>query len=97
MKKIFLIAIFLSVTALGHPATECQLMQQRITGQSGSPDICSALYQLCAEKAQLSVNVQNERNQCSMEFGHCQMGGALSGEALEDAIKQYKNRCEKIH
>ncbi|MBT8580006.1 hypothetical protein G6646_03530 [Polynucleobacter paneuropaeus] len=97
MKKILWLVIFLSSTALGQPVTECQLMRQRISGQSGSPDICSALYQLCAEKAMQSVDKLNQQNQCSMGFGHCQMGGALSGEALEDAIEQYKNKCEKIH
>lgn len=70
-------------------------MQQRVSGKSSEPKLCLAIYQQCSENARHAPHVQVAQNQCSAGLGACQMGGALSGESLQQAIEQYKKTCEK--
>ena len=88
-------AFFLSTSAFAQQSMECQLMQQRVSGKSSEPKLCLAIYQQCSENARRAPNVQVAQNQCSVGLGECQMGGALSGESLQQAIEQYKKMCEK--
>ena len=95
MKKIYAAAFFLNTAAFAQQSVECQLMQQRVSGKSSEPKLCLAIYQQCSENARHAANVQVAQTQCSAGLGHCQMGGALSGESLQLAIEQYKKTCEK--
>ena len=70
-------------------------MQQRLSRKSSEPKLCLAIYQQCAENAKGAANVQAAQSQCSAGLGACQMGGALSGESLQQAIEQYKKTCEQ--
>ena len=95
MKKIYVVAFFLNTAAFAQQSMECQLMQQRVSGKSSEPKLCLAIYQQCSENARHAANVQVAQAQCSAGLGYCQMGGALSGESLQQAIEQYKKMCEK--
>ena len=95
MKKIFLAAFFLHTSAFAQQSVECQLMQQRVSGKSSEPKLCLSIYRQCSENARHASNVQIAQNQCSGGLGACQMGGALSGESLQQAIEHYKKMCEQ--
>ena len=70
-------------------------MQQRVSGKSGDPKLCLAIYQQCSELAKHAGNEQVAQSRCSVGLGECQMGGTLSGESLQKAIEHYKKACEK--
>ena len=95
MKKLCLMAFFLSTSAVAQQSLECQLMQQRVSGKSSEPKLCLAIYQQCSENAKHTPTTSAAQNQCSAGLGDCQMGGALSGESLQQAIEKYKKMCEK--
>ena len=97
MKNIFILAFFLHTSAFAQPSMQCQLMQQRVLGKSSDPKLCLAIYQQCSENVKLALNEQVAQNQCSVGLGECQMGGALSGESLQQAIEHYKKMCEKAN
>ncbi|MEI6028181.1 MAG: hypothetical protein WCT47_15970 [Betaproteobacteria bacterium] len=86
---------FMATTSFAQQSIECKLMQERISGNSSGPSLCLAIYQQCSETAKKSSNPQPTQNQCSVGLGECQMGGALSGDALQQAIKKFKKLCEK--
>lgn len=65
-------------------------MQQRMSGKSGDPKLCLAIFQQCSENAKHAPNLHAAQAQCSAGLGECRMGGALSGESLQQAIDQYK-------
>lgn len=79
---------------LALPITECRLLQQRVTTRFSDAKLCLALYQHCAERAALVTNAHAAKNQCSAGLGECQMGGALEGDSLQQAIAHYKKLCE---
>jgi len=95
MKNMFMLALFLHTSAFAQQSMECQLMQQRVSGKSSDPKLCLAIYHQCSENAKLAPNERVAQNQCSAGLGECQMGGALSGESLQQAIEHYKTTCEK--
>ncbi len=95
MKKIFVVALLLNTAAFAQQSVECQLMQQRVSGKSSEPKLCLAIYQQCSQSARRETNDRAAQAQCSAGLGQCQMGGALSGESLQQAIEQYKKTCEK--
>lgn len=70
-------------------------MQQRVSGKSSDPRLCLAIYQQCSENATRAANEHAAQSRCSVGLGVCQMGGALSGESLQEAIDLYKKTCEK--
>jgi len=70
-------------------------MQQRVSGKSGDLKLCLAIFQQCSENAKHAPNLHAAQAQCSAGLGECQMGGALSGESLQQAIDQYKKNCGK--
>jgi len=95
VKNIFIVALFLHTSAFAQQSMECQLMQQRVSGKSSDPKLCLAIYQQCSESAKRAANEQVAQSRCSVGLGECQMGGALSGESLQEAIELYKKTCEK--
>ena len=95
MKKLGALVFLLSTSVLAQPITECQLLQQRVITRSSDASLCLALYQRCAERTADATNVHAAKNQCSAGLGECQMGGALDGEFLQQAIAHYKKLCEK--
>ena len=70
-------------------------MQQRVSGKSSDPTLCLAIYQQCSNNVARTPNEQVAQNQCSVGLGECQMGGALNGESLQQAIALYKKTCGK--
>lgn len=88
-------AFFLTTSAVAQQSLECQLMQQRVSDKSNEPKLCLAIYQECAENAKRAPIPPVALNQCSAGLGECQMGGALQGESLQQAIEKYRKMCEK--
>ena len=93
MKTKYLTAFLVSSSVFAQQSMECELMQQRVSGRASEPKLCLAIYQQCSENAIHASNVQAAQTQCSAGLGKCQMGGALSGESLQQAIDQYKKVC----
>ena len=93
MRKAFALVFLLSTSVLALPTTECKLLKQRVTTRSSDAKLCLALYQHCAARAAEATNNHTAKNQCSAGLGECQMGGALDGESLQQAIAHYKKLC----
>ena len=94
MKNIFLMAaIFsLSFSSSADQAQNCSLIEKRLANSPSEKNICLEIYRLCADKAQQG-NL-SQLNQCSSQLGECQMGGALSGQALEAVMQDYLKSCK---
>lgn len=95
MHKLVAWMVVLGTSAVAQPATECQLLLQRLASRTGDVKLCLALYQYCVERAASDSNAPAAKNQCSADLGGCQMGGALEGEDRQQALAHFKKRCEK--
>ena len=96
MKNIFLILVIFSISpsTSADQTQDCSLIEKRLANSPSEKNICLEIYRLCSDKAQQGNSPQLKQNQCSSQLGECQMGGALSGEALEAVMQDYLKSCK---
>jgi len=96
MKNFFLMAVIFSLPLplYADHSTECHLMARRISNSPSDKNICLEMYHLCSQNVRAGTQFQQEQNLCSSQLGECQMGGILSGEALETAKQNFNKLCK---